>query len=62
MTTDTLYTAAFDAIIERVAQEAAEAGDLDAVAVCRRALDGSQRARRTVAGWIAYANDRRDNG
>jgi hypothetical protein len=55
-------TAAFDAIIERMEQECGEAGDLAGVATCRRALAGSSRARRTVAGWVACAADRRDNG
>jgi hypothetical protein len=60
-----LYTAAavlaafsvsqLDAKIERLEQECGEAGDLDAVKICRRALAGSQRARRVCARWIADA-------
>jgi hypothetical protein len=45
-----------DAKIERLEHECGEAGDLDAVKVCRRALAGVSVARRTCARWIASAN------
>jgi hypothetical protein len=41
--------------IETLACEAAQAGDLHMVAICRRALDGSQRARRECARILAQA-------
>jgi hypothetical protein len=48
--------AELDAKIERLEQECGEAGDLDGVKVCRRALAGVAVARRTCARWIASAN------
>ena len=48
--------AELDEKIARLEQECAEAGDLDAVRVCRRALAGVSVARRTCARWIASAN------
>ena len=42
-----------DTQIERFEQEAGEAGDLEAVAICRRAIAGDDSARAEVAGWIA---------
>jgi len=48
--------AELDEKIERLEQECGEAGDHDAVKVCRRALAGVSVARRTCARWIASAN------
>ena len=42
-------------MVELFRTEAAQAGDLDAVAVCDRALTGSRRALRVVAGWLCDA-------
>lgn len=57
------YTAEeLDHAIDLLERECAEAGDLDAVKVCRRALAGVAVARRTCARWIASANACRDNG
>ena len=56
------YSAAeLDAMIACLEQECGEAGDLDGVSICRRALDGVQHCRRWCAMQIANANDRRDN-
>jgi hypothetical protein len=42
-------------MVELFRTEAAQAGDLAAVAVCDRALAGSRRALRVVAGWLCDA-------
>lgn len=43
-----------DRQIEKLQQEAATAGDAKQVAICERALNGSQRARKLCAAVIAY--------
>jgi len=48
--------AALDALIERLEQECGEAGDTEGAAICRRALAGSQRARRWCAQVMADAS------
>lgn len=55
-----------DAMVQLFRDEAAQAGDLESVAVCDRALSGTARSRstwstarvaalRTVAGWLCDA-------
>ena len=48
-TTKVRVAAITDEQIDRLRAESADAGDLKQVAICERALDGSQRARRECA-------------
>lgn len=49
-----------DTQISALRQEAAQAGDMKAVAICTRALAGSARARRECAKMIADARAMED--